>query len=86
MVVPSLLKCNSFAAHTIAELDLLGLGHTLCLLPNELEDNLLISFLSDLWPFGATIEPIEDVAVKVDAILSTSKTDKIQHLDKISKI
>lgn len=70
MVVPSLLKCNSLAAHTIAGLDLLSLGNTFGLRPNELEDSLFMSFLSALCPFGATIEPMEDVAVKVDAIFS----------------
>ncbi|CAN8301170.1 unnamed protein product [Cochlearia groenlandica] len=36
--LPSLLKCNSSAAHTIELLDLLGLCHV----PNELEDNLFV--------------------------------------------
>ena len=85
MVVPSLLKCNSLAAHTTAGLDLLSLGNTFCLLPKELEDNLFISFLSVLWAFGATMEPMEDVAVKVDAIFSL-QTQTIQQSDNISKI
>ena len=78
MVVPSLLKCSYLAAHTIAGLDLLSLGNTFCLLPNELEDRLFISLLSDLWPFVATKEPMEDVAVKVDAIFCHLKQRKLK--------
>lgn len=67
MVVPSLLKCNSFAAHTMAGRDLLR--HTLFLLPNELEE--MQAGEDNLIALGATKEPREDVAVNVDAISHT---------------
>ena len=49
------------------------LTHTLCLLPNELEEMLVAE--DNLIALGASNEPREDVAVNVDAIF-TSQTLK----------
>lgn len=76
MADPSLLKCSSFAAQILGRRDLLRTAFRL--LTNEDEemdakdDNLLEedeSFLSMTRPLGATNEPKDDMAVKVDAIL-----------------
>lgn len=67
-----MLKCNSLAAQTIAGRGLLG--HTFCLLPNELEEIEVAE--ESLGEMGATKEPSEDVAVNIDAIVHLLHIEK----------